>query len=245
MSKGAGEISIPDLSGYDLSSAQSALSALGLKTNTDYAYSDTVSQDLVIRTNPAAGASAQAGDTVTVILSRGPNPETQPQTEPANTVNVPDMTGWAQSDAQSAIQNLGLTVNIQDVSTTVAKGLVMGQSASGSVEAGGSITLVISLGQPDPEVGGGNEGGNEGNGGEGGNGVYTAGGNLETPPTGYDGYSPVRISLRRNDVEESVITDGVAVSFPYPVQLTSSISGSAVIRVEINGTITDYPINFE
>jgi len=246
VSKGAGEISIPDLSGYDLSSAQSALSALGLKTNTDYAYSDTVSQDLVIRTNPAAGASAQAGDTVTVILSRGPNPETQPQTQPANTVNVPDMTGWAQSDAQSAIQNLGLTVNIQeDVSTTVAKGLVMGQSASGSVEAGGSITLVISLGQPDPEVGGGNEGGNEGNGGEGGNGVYTAGGNLETPPTGYDGYSPVRISLRRNDVEESVITDGVAVSFPYPVQLTSSISGSAVIRVEINGTITDYPINFE
>ena len=243
ISKGAGEISIPQLNGYDLASAQAALSTLGLKTAADYAYDDNMEKDLVIRTSPAAGATARAGDTVTIVLSKGPNPDTQAQTQPANTVNVPDLTGWTLSEAQSAMENMGLTVNVQEnVSANVAKGLIMGQSASGSVEAGSSITLIVSLGQadpPEPNGGGGGEGGEPNAGG-----TYNCHVQLEAPPTGYDGVSPVTITYTQNG-QTQTITDGTAVMFPYEINLSSSFQGAGTVHIVVNGVQTDYQVNFE
>ncbi len=66
---------VPDVTGKTYSEAAAALGQEGLNATpgTDE-YSDTVPAGQVIRTNPVAGTTMQVGDTVEVIVSRGPDP---------------------------------------------------------------------------------------------------------------------------------------------------------------------------
>ncbi|MDR2373132.1 MAG: PASTA domain-containing protein [Bifidobacteriaceae bacterium] len=69
---------IPELAETTAASAKATLESLGLKVTEERAYDSSVPADRVIGTNPAAGAEAKAGDTITLIISRGPDPATQP-----------------------------------------------------------------------------------------------------------------------------------------------------------------------
>jgi serine/threonine-protein kinase len=140
VSSGAGAISIPDVSKLSSDEASKKLTDMGFVVATNYDYSDSIEQDHVISTNPAANSSGKKGDTVTIVLSRG-----------IETVQVPDVQNKPQADAQTELQNAGLTVNVasSEYNDTVPDGCVISQSIVGGkyVDKGTSVSLVISQGK--------------------------------------------------------------------------------------------------
>ncbi|SDB16127.1 Stk1 family PASTA domain-containing Ser/Thr kinase [Eubacterium oxidoreducens] len=139
LSSGAGEISVPDVTGYEESSAINTLEDKGLKYTREYEYSDSVESGKVISTDPAAGSSVKEGDTITITISQG-----------VETVQVPDVTGKTKKKAKAALESAGLKLGnvTSEYSDSVAKGKVISQGvASGKyVDSGTSVSIVVSLG---------------------------------------------------------------------------------------------------
>lgn len=90
-----------ELQGAEYRQARLLLTDLGLdlKFETVYEHSDKYNADLVIRTEPAAGATLSRGQTVKLYISTGPE-----------TVTVPTFTGMNISDAIIEVQAMGLTM---------------------------------------------------------------------------------------------------------------------------------------
>ena len=70
-------ISVPDVSAMNMTSAQSAIEAQGLIAAFQEQYSETVAAGSVISQDPAASTLVYASSTVTVVISKGPAPDTQ------------------------------------------------------------------------------------------------------------------------------------------------------------------------
>ncbi len=72
-------VRVPDVAGRGERSATRVLKEAGLTVEVadERANSDTVDYGRVVRTSPAAGETAEAGDTITVILSSGREPESR------------------------------------------------------------------------------------------------------------------------------------------------------------------------
>jgi serine/threonine protein kinase len=136
-------VTVPNVVGKSRSAAESALKAVNLEVNVQYQTSDSVAQGVVISQSPKSGADGvKEGDTVTIVVSQG-----------QETVSVPNVVGSSQSAAVSSLQNNGLTVgNIsQAYSDTVAAGMVISQSVSGTQVKGTKVDLVVSLGKKPEE----------------------------------------------------------------------------------------------
>ncbi len=117
---------------YSYAQAQAALQAVGLNATQSSASSTTVPSGDVISTNPASGAPAPYGSTVTVTVSTGPP-----------TTTVPSVEGESVSAATSALQNAGLTVS--GVTGNPNKNVTKAQPASGAtVPTGSSVQLFTS-----------------------------------------------------------------------------------------------------
>lgn len=139
ISSGVGEFDVPDVKGLDKASAETKLAEYNLVASFDYAYDDSVPNDNVISQTPEAGTKAKAGDTVTVILSRGTAP-----------IQMPSVLNKPEADAKAELTALGLNVTTSsDYNDEVPEGCVISQSiVEGKlVEKGTSVTLVISLGK--------------------------------------------------------------------------------------------------
>ncbi|MGN0342027.1 MAG: Stk1 family PASTA domain-containing Ser/Thr kinase [Roseburia sp.] len=139
VSSGSGDITIKDVAGYKSSEAKQLLEDQGFVVSFDYDYDENVQQDYVIKTTPDAGTSAKKGDTVTVIISRG-----------LESIQVPDLAGYSETDAMNALTEKGLNYNKQtDYSDTVAEGLVISTDpvAGKFVDKGTTVTLTISQGK--------------------------------------------------------------------------------------------------
>ncbi|MEO1575345.1 MAG: PASTA domain-containing protein, partial [Pseudomonadota bacterium] len=140
VSTGPALIVVPDVSGLTQTAAEAQITVAGLTPGAvTFEASGTVAAGLVIRTDPAAGTSVGAAATVDIVISSGPAP-----------VNVPDVTGFTQSGAQTAIEAAGLVVGTlsQENSDTVGAGLVIRTSpaAGASAAVGSAVDIVISLG---------------------------------------------------------------------------------------------------
>jgi serine/threonine-protein kinase len=138
----AGEIeliTIPDLAGTDRYDAQDELRELGFTNfKEEFEASEEYEQDQVTRTDPGANTEAEPDSEITLWISEG---EEQ--------VTVPDVVGLNQTDAEAAINGVeGLSVgNItDDFDDTVPDGSVISQSATGEVNAGTAVDLVVSKG---------------------------------------------------------------------------------------------------
>ena len=133
-------VKIPSVIGKTKSSAKSTLESAGFNVNFEYGdYNDSVAADVVTAQSPSAKNQAAKGSTVTVTLSPGQKP-----------ITVPNVVGYSQSQAESALSGAGLKYTYADsqYSDTVSAGNVISQTKSGeTVAAGTTITLTLSKGK--------------------------------------------------------------------------------------------------
>ena len=111
-------------------------------------YDDELAVDVIKSTTPAANEELHKGDTITFVLSRGPQ-----------TVPLIDFTNRERAWAEDQLKNvLGLEVEVhEEASDTVEAGLVIRQNptATTQVPAGSTVELWVSTG---PEESNGEEG---------------------------------------------------------------------------------------
>ena len=137
VSSGAGELEIPNVAGMTEDAAIKMLKDKGFKYNRTYKYTADVAEGTVISQTPTG--NGKKGDTITIEVSAG-----------IQSVQVPDVLGKTQQDANNALAGAGLTVgNITtEYSDNVKAGCVISQGiAQGkTVDSGTSVDLVISDG---------------------------------------------------------------------------------------------------
>jgi serine/threonine-protein kinase len=96
-------------------------------------FSDTVPENIVISSSPAAGQTAAKGSTVTVTVSKGKKPVTIPAS----------IVGKSVADASAQLTALGLTVS--GVAGNPTKTVTGSTPVVGTqVKAGSAVTLVTS-----------------------------------------------------------------------------------------------------
>lgn len=136
VSKGGEEIEMPDLTGLSKSDAEAQLKKMGLKLGSVYEKYSNEEAGTVIKQDPKAGTKISRGQTVDLTVSKG---------KQSHKVSVPDVTGVSLDAAKAALQSRGLRVgSVSKQESRQAAGTVVSQSpASGEVEEGSSISLVI------------------------------------------------------------------------------------------------------
>jgi beta-lactam-binding protein with PASTA domain len=97
VSQGPQPRKIPNLAGRTFDEAKVELEKLGLKAEKVEDFSRTVEKGKVIRTEPAAGATAERGGTVKVLVSKG-----------RDLVAVPNLAGMSIAQATAALDKAGL-----------------------------------------------------------------------------------------------------------------------------------------
>ena len=99
VSRGADNVTVPDLKGVDSREARLRLKNLDLKMVVEDATSEVVSVGQVISTNPEKGTSVKVGDTVTVYICSG---------IPEGQIEIPDFVGMTEKEAFLKIIELDL-----------------------------------------------------------------------------------------------------------------------------------------
>lgn len=226
VSRGRGETPLPDVSGKSLTEAQQELTALGLIVDTDYAFDSEAEEGDIISTRPEAGASVREGDTVTIVISKGPQ-----QTDATDMIEVPSVLGDSVQKARETLEGLGLYVHIiESYSSEYPEGQIMKQSieAGSEVEPGASIELEVSIGELENVSSGSETGSSEG--------AYRCFATL-TEPADADGTSvyngeKVKITIVQ-DGNETVLLDKEPVQFPYELewQSDSESTGDAYVYI--------------
>jgi beta-lactam-binding protein with PASTA domain/tRNA A-37 threonylcarbamoyl transferase component Bud32 len=93
-------VTVPDVVGMTQEAAQQALQSVGLTMERLEEASDEVDEGLVVRTDPGADADADAGSTVDVVVSAGPD-----------AVEIPDVAGMTQEQATAELRDAGFEVS--------------------------------------------------------------------------------------------------------------------------------------
>ena len=103
VSKGRQPATVPDVAGMNIEQATTTLEAAGLRLGAQTrVFSDSVTADLVVSTDPAAGdTSVHHGDAIAVEVSKGPE-----------TVTVPDVKGMKEDEATRALKDVGLEATV-------------------------------------------------------------------------------------------------------------------------------------
>ena len=144
VSAGAAAFSMPDVTGKTEQDAKDTLSGKGLSVVVAYEKSDTVPEGSVIRQDPAANTDVKRGDSVTIYVSSG---------EP--TIDVSDVTGKPQSEAESILKNQGFAVYVmENTDENVPAGSVISQSPTAGTpqKKGSTVTIYVSTGKKDIKV---------------------------------------------------------------------------------------------
>jgi len=95
---------LPDVTGLHVDEARETLDAVGVNgvVGGDGAFSDTVPEGYVVEVSLPAGATIRPGDTLTLIVSRGPE-----------LVMIPDLVGETIADAKEVLEGLGFEVEVR------------------------------------------------------------------------------------------------------------------------------------
>lgn len=131
LSLGKKAVAMPDIEGLKWNKAKAMLDEAKLKVTMKEEYSSTVDKGHVISASLKAGAQIHWNDTVTVVVSKGPE-----------TVTVPDVTGMDFTRARSVLEDMGFTV-VQKNTLGIGKTV-----SSQSIEAGNRITIMDGSGKP-------------------------------------------------------------------------------------------------
>ena len=95
---------LPDVTGLPVDEARETLDGVGVTgvVGGDGAFSDTVPEGYVVEVSLPAGATIRPGDTLTLIVSRGPE-----------LVMIPDLVGETIADAKEVLEGLGFEVAVR------------------------------------------------------------------------------------------------------------------------------------
>ena len=266
ISKGAQQITVPDVDGQTGVDAQQTLEDMGLNVTVQKEYSElnddgtpTVDPGYAYSTTPDAGSSVSAGDTITLVVSRG--------VDYGNSVEVPSVVGMTKNDA---ITTFGKFLNVEvkeEMSTEVAAGEVIAQEPeAGNWEDPDTVNVVItvSTGDQDPaavqstESAAADSATQTADNTSTDNSAAVAAGEVWkctqtlNTPTGYTG-GPVRLELVQNvngTPTASVVLEDQTIQFPYDLDITGApgiSEGTLYLSEQVNGTyqeLGNYSITF-
>ena len=138
ISSGEGSKSIPNVIGATEADATNSLQAAGYKVNVSYGHSSTVAAGQVISQSPDSSQKVQAGDTITISVSQGPDE-----------IDMPNVVGSTKDAAVAELQSKGFTVTINEEDKPEAAGTVVGQNpvAGTKLSSGSAVIIAISTGQ--------------------------------------------------------------------------------------------------
>jgi beta-lactam-binding protein with PASTA domain/tRNA A-37 threonylcarbamoyl transferase component Bud32 len=139
-------VEVPHVAGTATAAAEARLTQVGFAPTNRLVYSTTVPNGVVIATTPKDGARAVKGSTVTLDVSKGPQP-----------ITVPKLAGLTQKQASQAITGVGAVVGSIDrqFNSSVPSGQVISaaQATGGAdlTQGGGyfmgmKVNLAVSLG---------------------------------------------------------------------------------------------------
>ena len=101
LSKGPKPVQMPDIVGKTKNEADLALTDAKLDVKYEEENSDTVAKGKIIRASVEAGSDLHWGDSVKVVVSKGPK-----------TVTLPNVCGKSSDEARRIIESLGLKVRV-------------------------------------------------------------------------------------------------------------------------------------
>ncbi len=127
---------VPKVTGQSRSTAENDLTSAGFKVKVNEEYNDTVPESEVIRQSPDAGSFAEAGSSVTIVVSKG-----------EELISVPEVRTETEADARTMIDDLGLNVvvNYQVTVNPDEDGSVLNQDPlpGTSVRRGDTVTIWV------------------------------------------------------------------------------------------------------
>jgi serine/threonine-protein kinase len=128
VSDGPAGVTVPDVRGSQGTVAASLLQALGLAAVVQPVFDDVVRPGEVVATSPAAGNRARPGETVTVLVSQGPQPRV-----------VPPIVGKEEAPAMAELGRAGL--GLGTVTRQFREGVAPGVVLSTDPPAGTQLAL--------------------------------------------------------------------------------------------------------
>lgn len=263
ISKGAQKITIPDVDGQTGVDAQQTLEDMGLTVEIQKEYSElnddgtpVTDPGYAVSTTPAAGNSVSAGDSVTLLVSRG--------VDYGDSVEVPSVVGMTKNDA---VTTFGKFLNVEvkeEKSTEVAEGEVISQEPeAGNWEDPDNVNVVITVSTGDQEPSAQSDSADTAASSDApaqtaDNSAAAAAGEVWkctqtlNTPSGYSG-GPVRLELIQNvngTPTASVVLEDQVIQFPYDLNITGApgiSEGILYLSEQINGTyqeLGNYSITF-
>lgn len=131
-------ITIPSVTGDELSKAKEALENLGFKVSVKEVESEDVAENHVISQSPSSGTKAKEGESVTLKVSTGKKEST--------TAVVPHFVGKTRAEAKAAAEAVGIMVSFSESDEGKENaGKVVSQSVkeNSEVEKGTTVNLVV------------------------------------------------------------------------------------------------------
>lgn len=161
VSMGADKVEVPSLVGISEDDAYAALSGVGLSAgNVTSEYSEEYEAGIVMSQKREAGSKVKKGTTVDFVVSKG---------KKIQMVEVRSLSGMTEESALQWLADKGLNGYVVkwQYNSTVMEGYVISQTASGSVEEGSDVGIVVSMGpepssEPQPDPGNNNSGSGDG-----------------------------------------------------------------------------------
>jgi serine/threonine-protein kinase len=144
VSRGTELVRVPDVVGKSSSEASAEIQGVGLAVQTSEEFSETVARGVVIRQSPQGGVSIDAGSSVSLAISKGPD-----------VVTVPDVVGETEADATQAVTDAGLVASVEYVDSA-DDGIVIEQWPIAGADARRGDTVTLTVGKT-PDSGDGGE----------------------------------------------------------------------------------------
>lgn len=132
LSQGPAPVELISVLNATLETAKTDLARDALSVSATEDYSDTVPQGQIISQNPAAGETVYRGDTIDVVVSKGPQ-----------LFEVPDVLRSGVSGATKTLEEAGFVVKTQKATAYFGLGIVIGQSPEGRSMQPKGTTIVL------------------------------------------------------------------------------------------------------
>jgi len=134
LSRGPAPVEIPSVVGTEAGAAERALKDDGLKVKRTEEFSADVKKGVVVRQSPEAGTSGHRGDTVTLVVSKGPE-----------LFEVPNVMRHGVGSATDTLKAAGFEVEVRHAATYFGLGFVVGQEPGGGSKHPKGTVVVLTI----------------------------------------------------------------------------------------------------